>query len=255
VLLLLAGCALERGDAGGGAGSGIDSARQWECDQNDMTLVCQAAIAAADDDPNAYTCEANSASVSCPPAFALAELEEDLESMGLGDEIAATPWACLRTGAVERHCMKDLAAAAPGDPPDDTPDEPSDSRPDDPDPDDDSTTPDPEIPSDCAPESWEPYFCALATASYRNHGVDIEFPCDIFDANAGFDSTLDDVPVGEGDPSLPSCHDGEWAMRDQSWLDAVSHGCFDLHDPILTMCQQGANYAPNSGACAATGTW
>jgi hypothetical protein len=44
-------------------------------------------------------------------------------------------------------------------------------------------------------------------------------------------------------------------MREQSWLDAVWKGCLILSEPILVMCQQAANYAPDTGACNATGTW
>ena len=44
-------------------------------------------------------------------------------------------------------------------------------------------------------------------------------------------------------------------MRGDSWMEAAMAGCNNLSDAILVMCQQGANYAPNAGACNTTGTW
>jgi hypothetical protein len=258
-LAFLLACGAQRDGSDPTPGGGIDVARQWQCDEDgDTRVVCEGVTLADAEAPGAYACDDDDGREICPPASAFAELEEALEEPRL-DAFVAVPWACLRTGASALHCTKDLTTpdeTPPGDPPDgDPPDpsEPSDTPPGDDDP--GSSAADPTPPSDCQPESWEPYFCALATAKYRQHGVDITFPCDIFDALAPFSSTFDEIPTGAGDPSLPSCHDGEWAMRDQAWLDAVGQGCLDLNDPILVLCQQAANWAPNSGACAATGTW
>jgi hypothetical protein len=117
------------------------------------------------------------------------------------------------------------------------------------------SAPEPTIPSSCDAKAWEPYFAQLATHEYGDCGVDITFPQSIFDTS----KTLAGVAwAGAGASSTagaPSCHDGEWQMRQQSWLDAVSKGCMNLNDAILVMCQQAANYAPSTGKCSATGTW
>ncbi len=247
----IGGCAVERGDDTE-PGDGI-SPRSWECAGQDTQVRCELASSGETDDPAAYACDAGDEGALCPPGTMTAEIAEFVEDLDAVDDFADLPWACLRTGANQRHCVKELALTTPtpGPRPGDEPgpaDEPGPSAPE--------SVPEPEVPGDCNPLSWEPYFCQLATARYREHGVNITFPCGIFDALATFESTLPGVPtVVNGDETLPSCHDGEWGMRDQAWLDAVGHGCLTLRDPILAMCQQAANYAPESGACRATGAW
>jgi hypothetical protein len=110
----------------------------------------------------------------------------------------------------------------------------------------------PRTPADCSNAAWETYFCELATYSYRDAGVDISFPCTIFDASEPFTGPS---PERDFSATTVSCATGEGQMRSAAWLEAVSTGCTDLSTEILTLCQQAADFAPVSGACSATGTW
>lgn len=261
VLLALGGCD-ERGATDQGIGGIHIDARQWECESEDDSLTCTAAAESHPDESGAYACMTNEENGTCPPVEAIdvladAEIWLDLEGK---------PWACLLTGEHQRQCLKEIAAPdvdpgspdAPGDPGepggDDTPSDPGGDTPD-PGSDDapgSDTVEDPSVPTDCGYETWEAYFCQLSSARYQAHGVDVTFPCDIFDADGIMEVPTD---VGSADPDAPTCHDGEWDMREQAWLDAVSAGCMNLNNAILVMCQQAANYAPEVGACRATGTW
>jgi hypothetical protein len=194
------------------------------------------------------------------------------------------PWACLLTGDTQRTCSKNVESASrtireqgnegvtcdqgdescmtePGS------EEPGTTEPGSTEPgtEEPSTPPemgepvgepgDPVPPSSCEPTAWEGYFRDHATFEYQRHGVNIDFPQEIFDALADFTSLAiasANVPVTEG---APSCHEGEWAMREGAWFDATMEGCLNLNNAILVMCQQAANYAPTVGACNATGTW
>jgi hypothetical protein len=187
-------------------------------------------------------------------------------------------WACLVTGKVQHQCARDLKTvsrsesdgsneghgpresngSAPsngghednGSPPKEGPDETCQGGCSD-----GSENEKPAPPSSCAPVEWEPYFAKLATYEYAMHGVAVVFPREIFNTKAAFTDLAVASASTKSTPGAPSCHDGEWDMRQQSWLDAVSQDCTGLRDPILVMCQQAANYAPNTGACNATGTW
>lgn len=252
--LLALGCDVERGDLEADEGI-VLTPRQWECAQEDDRFKCSVAMAAEDGELPAYACATDEDRDGCPPADALGELAVEAR-----DALDSMHWACLLTGEHQRECIKELVApdAEPVGGPDggDSPGQPGggDDVPSDA-PDD--STGEPELPPDCEPASWEAYFCDMATAKFQAHGIDIEFPCEIFDAEASMASTLPGVPTGAGPAAsdAPSCHDAEWDMREQAWLDSVNVGCFDLGEPITVLCQQAANYAPGTGECRATGTW
>jgi hypothetical protein len=97
----------------------------------------------------------------------------------------------------------------------------------------------------------------MATFQYHQNGVNIDFPQNIFDVNADFNALALASANPPTNPGAPSCAAGESAMRENAWLDAVMAGCSDsaMSNAILVMCQEGANFAPRSGACNATGTW
>lgn len=240
--LLITGCA---GEITGESGS----SQQWLCDADGERVTCGAAIPGAEGEAGAYACMGGEGTEACPPADAFAELEGLLPA-DLFAELDSLPWACLLTGAHERHCTRDAARAREME----TRSEPVTSEAPPPGDDGGEFTP-ASIPGDCVPTSWESYFCEHATFSYRSHGVDVTFPCDIFDVSASFTDLAIASAGVRSTPGAPSCHEGEWAMREGAWLDAVTAGCTGLSDAILVMCQQAANYAPDSGACSATGTW
>ncbi|GEM_PF-5229747 len=245
------GCDPERssdGDPGGGL-----SGRLWSCEETESQVICSAAIAAQPGESDAYACDAEDKRSICPPAGTLpANLVSD-------ENVSEAPWACLVTGEHQRECIKGLRALdeRPTQVPDDCAAGSTCQAPDgneaDPTPtgEDPDPSTDPVPPTECIPDLWEPYFCALATNSYRSNGVDITFPCEIFDANA-LAPVEEILPLNLG---MPSCASGESAMRRDSWLDSVDQGCTQLSGAILVMCQQGANYAPRVGACMPTGSW
>jgi len=244
-------------------GENVGGEQQWLCDIEDGAVVCTVAMPAAAGEIGAYACMAGEERVTCPPAASfegIAGLDELLVAYDFGDDFYALPWACLLTGEHQRHCARDVdrATAALRSEPTPSGDPDGDGGGDytpAPDGGDELGGGDPELPGDCLPASWEAYFCAHATHEYRSHGVDITFPCDVFDASADFTGLAlasAGVPTTAG---APSCHEGEWAMREGAWRDAVLVGCMDLNTEILVLCQQAANYAPTAGVCNATGTW
>jgi hypothetical protein len=215
-------------------GDEVAGSRQWLCTHDGEGISCEAAIPGAPGEAGAYACALGEAAEGCPTPETVAEL---LASLGI-DVPADAPFACLLTGAHERECVLSLlpdlgslgGAGVLG----------------------------AQLPGDCTPAAWEAYFCEHATAAYRMHGIDIEFPCDVFDVSASFidvaiEGALRPPTVPQGD--VPTCQPGEYEMRQGAWLDAVTAGCTNLDDPILTMCQQAAEFAPTTGACASSGAW
>ncbi len=285
IMTLMWGCV-----PAGKVGTEIASTSQWLCSADSAALSCRAAMPAKPGESGAYACVLGDSSDACPPELvpeSVAGLNELLSAYQFDDvRLAEIPWACLLTGNAERDCIKSVKRAAdkevrtpdPGtgevggddgdvSPSDDvpTPTDPGtvDGTPDDGVP-DDGQVPDeghqtiaeePAPPANCEPQGWEGYFQQRATYSYQQHGVDIVFPREIFDVTANFN----DLAIASGflpdNPGAPSCHDGEWAMREDAWLDATMEGCMGLDQAILVMCQQAANYAPTAGACNATGSW
>ena len=251
VCSVLVGCA---GSLGGEEGVGSD--RQWLCESDGELVTCSAAIPTGPGEDGAYACRPGESRESCPPEAALDPVRDEIGDSALVEAFDRLPWACLLTGAHLRDCSRSLERARAALPPETRPaEEPPVEEP----PAEEPPATEPvdefgpaEIPGDCTPATWEAYFCAHATHSYRSHGVDITFPCEVFDAGAAL---TDSAFTRIGAESGPSCHDGEWAMRQQAWLDAVGAGCMDLSSEILVLCQQAADYAPTTGACAATGTW
>jgi hypothetical protein len=215
-------------------GDEIAGSRQWLCTQDGDGISCEAAIPAAPGEAGAYACLLGEAAAGCPTPETVAEL---LAELGI-DVPDDAPFACLLTGAHERECVLSLlpdlgtlgGAGVLGAP----------------------------LPTDCSPAAWEPYFCAHATSAYQMNGVDIAFPCEIFDTSASFvdvaiEGALRPRTVPEGE--VPVCQPGEYEMREGAWLDAVTAGCTNLNDAILTMCQQAAEFAPTTGACTSSGAW
>lgn len=113
----------------------------------------------------------------------------------------------------------------------------------------------PAPPKSCSVEDWEPYFAKLATYFHKKHGIDIEFPREIFDCKVPLVDAALGRTTAKSTPGAPSCHEAEWELRMQSWLTAVQHGCMNLNNPILVMCEQATVHAPNTGKCNATGAW
>lgn len=229
------------------------SSALWGCEVKGETVVCTAALSEAANAEGAYACKADDTVARCPDAKALQKvdgLDELLAKSGKG-YFEALPWACLTTGAHQSHCTRDLsrrmqslAGAGGGE------DNGGAEAPEGP--------ASPEIPQTCDVEAWEEYFAQLATYAYNANGVDIQFPRDIFDANGSMiGAAIGGAMSGNGGSmnAGQSCHDGEWQMRNQSWLDAVSVGCMQLNNAILVMCQQAAEYAPKAGKCTDTGSW
>jgi hypothetical protein len=262
----LLGCG--SGDSTPNTKTGSESSGLWGCETSNTSVVCTAAIATAQRAGGVYVCGATAGGATCPDAVALKNvpgLDALLARSGAASAFAAMPWACLITGKHQFQCVRDVGpsagtsdgtggtgdgtGSAPGTGPGGATGDGSGKG---------GATGDgskPPAPSTCDPKSWEPYFAALATYEYNAHGVSITFPRGIFDTSAAFTDLAVASASVKSTPGAPSCHDGEWEMRQQSWLDAVQKGCTALNDPILVMCQQAANYAPNTGACNATGTW
>jgi hypothetical protein len=237
------------GELSGPGPSETGSSKHWLCEAGGGRVTCSAAIPGAAGEPGAYACTGAEGLEACPSADAFADVAGFLPSELLA-ELEGLPWACLLTGAHERHCTRDAARARDMEveSPPLAGEEPSPSAPSD------EFRP-ASVPADCAATSWERYFCDHATFSYQSHGVDVAFPCDIFDVSQPFTELATASAAVRSTPGAPSCHEGEWAMREGAWLDAVTVGCMGLSDAILVMCQQAANYAPDAGVCNATGTW
>ncbi len=222
-------------------GPARSEAALWQCLTEGNDVTCDAALPAQPGESGAYACEAADPRAVCPPPAAVSRtpgLDALLTRAGADGRFDTLRWACLLTGAHQRTCVREVAPSAP----EKIPTEGGE-----------VTQPPP--PAACDPELWEAYFAQLATFEYRAHGVKITFPRELFDTTASFDDLAIEatrVPANEG---APSCAEGEWAMRQQAWLDAVMNNCLGLNQEILVMCQQAANYAPAQGACGRTGTW
>jgi hypothetical protein len=236
------------------------SSALWGCEVAEDAVVCTAALPASANAEGAYACKSDDTSARCPIVTVdkVAGLRDLFTRTGKEKTFGELTWACLTTGKNQSHCTKNLGApmqglsaasgGGTGAPAGQAPaggNTPADgSRP--------------QIPTTCEPDAWEPYFAQLATYAYNSKGVDIQFPVDIFDAHGSMiDAAMSGALSGNGGSTGTggSCHDGEWYMRDQSWLDAVSVGCMQLNNAILAMCQQAAEYAPGTGKCTATGSW
>lgn len=247
--ITLLSCVLATACAAGAVGSDDHGASaQWLCGAHGERVTCLAAIPATEGEAGAYACSGFERSETCPPADALVDVADQLPPEVLS-ELASLPWACLLTGAHQRHCIREALEMDPLRPPS----EPSA-------PDADGPVGPAPIPRDCALSSWEAYFCQHSTHSYQSTGVDITFPCEVFDPDRSPGELAE--TLGGLASEIPraastdlSCHAGEWLMRDTSWLTAVLSGCLDLSDAILTMCQQAADYANETGLCVPTGTW
>jgi hypothetical protein len=229
----------------------------------------------------AYVCKPGEQAAHCPDAASLknvAGLDQLLQNTAVAKAFASMPWACLATGAHQFQCARDVGTTHDGTGGGDgngsgtgTSDGTANGGTGDGTPAGgngsggsgaggsggtaDGSGGKPPAPSSCVPTAWEPYFAQLATYEYKKTGIQITFPRGIFDTSANFTDLSTAAGSVKTTPGAPSCHDGEWDMRQQSWLDAVQNGCDDLRNAILVLCQQAANYAPNAGACNATGTW
>jgi hypothetical protein len=254
-----------------GAGSGARSEQPtsaWSCTRNGTRVSCQTARANPEKAQMAYGCQADEAGDKCPDSrsvWSTAGLDELLAQDGFASDFAAMPWACLVTGNSEVDCMRDMEEVdlqkhVPGSPGNGGPSgtTPSGSSGDGTGTSGGPTAPTRPIPpTSCAAPDWEPYFAQLATYEYQRAGVNITFPVSLFDLNLlqlGT-SAVAGASSAKSAPGLVSCAEGEIGMRAQSWLDAVMRGCLLLSPAILLMCQEGADYAPDSGACNATATW
>jgi hypothetical protein len=257
VAAALLGCG--GGDSAPNAKTGSESSGLWGCDTSGTSVVCTAAIATAQRAGGVYACGATESGATCPDSAALKQvpgLDALLARSGAASAFAAMPWACLVTGKHQYQCVRDVApSAGTSDGTGGTSDGSGGATGDGSGKGGGTGDGKPPAPSTCDPKQWEPYFAALATYEYAAHGAPVTFPRGIFDTSASFQDLAVASASVKSTPGAPSCHDGEWAMRQQSWLDAVQKGCTMLNDPILVMCQQAANYAPNTGACNATGTW
>jgi hypothetical protein len=239
----------------------------WQCDIESTNVACQAPMPGQAGEPGAYACDANDARAVCPPA-SIVDATPGLNDLVLKYQASTTfkalPWACLLTGRDQRTCVRDVRTgtpSAPGQQPS-TPNEPTQPQmPSDPTQPSNTTPPaqaqvaQPAPPTSCDATAWEPYFANLATFEYQTHGVKITFPRSLFNSGADFQSLATEAGQLPANPGAPSCQQGEGDMRQQAWLDAVMDGCSNLNSAILVMCQQAANYAPQQGACAPTGTW
>jgi hypothetical protein len=240
------------GQLSGRESVGTASSALWACSTKDTRVACTAPTA---DTPKmaAYVCQPGEQSAKCPDQASLnhvAGLDELLQRTRTTATFGQMPWACLVTGGNQSQCMRELGPGTGGGDNGGT-----------------YTTGGstgtggganvgkPPAPSSCEPKAWEPYFAQLATFEYNLNGIKITFPVDIFDTSAN----VVNVAVSGVERYLtvgaPSCYLGELEMRAQSWIDAVAKGCFLLAEPILVLCQQGADYAPTTKACNATGTW
>lgn len=256
VFAVLSGC-------GGGVATIDDrpsKSSQWLCSANETAIQCSAALPGQPGESGAYACKSGELSAACPETTltVIPGAEKLIAKFGLSDKINKVQWACLLTGKHQRQCVQDLAAASrqlqdigelpaanpiPG------------STPGANNPTGTPTGSPPTVPASCDPKAWEPYFKERSTHEYRNAKVDIDFPREIFDVSANFNNLAIESASLPANPGKPSCHEGEWSMREKAWMDAVLKGCTNLNNAILVMCQQAANYAPKAGACAPTGSW
>jgi hypothetical protein len=255
----LAACALSGGEDEPVAQKPSATAKQksalWSCELDAKAVVCTAPLPSSLSDSAAYACQASDATERCPDAGVVTKLEGlagALAKLDSAKDFEAAPWACLVTGKDQFQCTRSIlkratmTLGAPGS-------EGGAAAPDGAGSasyDFDSVPP---PPSSCAPADWEPFFAKLAAHEYHENGVDIVFPRGIFDTKKSLVEIVTTEGTGAG--AGQSCHDGEWSMRRQAWLDAVMAGCLGLNDAILVLCQQAANYAPTTGKCTATGSW
>ena len=247
---------------------GSSANAQWYCNADSQMASCTAAIPKVAGEQGAYACNAGDAIGACPPSIAVSPLQAVVPQT-LWPYFDKLPWACLLTGEHERTCTRSIehariASTATPTIPSNTPEDDVSSPPP-PKPEPGNTPPTTnypsgiegvKLPTDCKPASWEQYFCQHATASYRKHGIDIQFPCKgVFDANGSLVSAAVNTATAPTTPGAPSCLQGEVTMRAGAWLDAVARGCLSLSGPILAMCQQAVAYAPTTKKCNLTGTW
>lgn len=234
-----------------------NKAALWSCALGTSSVTCTAPLPSSLSTSAAYACKSGDDSDRCPDASCLDHvqgLDQALARVGGKDAFASLPWACLVTGKDQFQCTRPLSKMPT---PQKTESAPAPSGGDTGDAnggDSCDCDSEPAPPASCAPTDWEPFFAKLASFEYHEHGVDIAFPRDIFDTSQGLTGVVTATGAAS-EVAGESCHDGEWAMRQQAWLDAVSQGCLDLNDAILTLCQQAADYAPTTGKCSATGTW
>ncbi len=248
---------------------GSQSSALWGCTTKSSKVVCTAGIAAATPQTAAYVCRPDERGATCPDPTALKStpgLDNLLKRAANTAAFTTMPWACLVTGKHQLQCAREIVLRSGtgegggGEPtgPDDRPATPTPAGGDGNGSTTGGTTGDgtkPAAPPSCGASAWEPYFAELATYEYKKHGVAITFPRNIFDTTKPLVDFSIAGAIPKTTPGAPSCHEGEWEMRQQSWLDAVGNGCQALNDAILVLCQEAANYAPSTGECNATGTW
>ena len=283
-VLLACGGSEPSSDTIAATGTRTQTQALWACDAKNTRVVCTAPVIAEAPKQPFYVCESKDRGATCPDnqsIKAVPGLERLLETLKATTSFDAMPWACIMTGKQQLQCARELARAGAGgsagagggaggvassdgtsggQPPlasgdgtsgggggagsQDGKGNPTG-----------STAGKPAVPSSCAPTAWEPYFAELATYEYQKHGVSIAFPRAIFDCS----QSMMNLTAAAGSTTVtagaPSCHDGEWDMRQQAWEDAVQAGCTSLNEPIAVLCQQAANYAPNTGSCNMTGSW
>ncbi len=228
----------------------LDTKSQWLCHAGTSAVECTAAMPQQPGELAFYSCAVGDERAVCPVSKSLEKVDglpALLTKYSATDKFSAMPWACLLTGAHERSCVRDLASLTGERVGQKAEPMPSGSNT--------AVAEYPEVPATCDQAAWEPYFAKLATYTYQKHGVDIAFPRELFDSTADFNKLAAESAEVPDNPGKPSCHDGEWEMRNDAWYDAVMNGCTGLNQPILVMCQQAANFAPKSGACSGTGTW
>lgn len=266
------GCAVLWLVAGAGCGGEIASKtqNQWYCTMKGDLARCRAAIPKRDDEAGAYACKVGNTADACPAPAAIEQIRGAVPK-GMREQFGKMTWACLLTGEDARECTRSLhyarksflnpggqklssgssssgssGASQSGGSATSTGSKPRGRV-------GISGVP---LPTNCAPHSWEIYFAAHATASYKRHGINITFPSSgLFNARGSLLSSLVGTANLPTTPGAPSCAPGEWDMRTGAWLDAVSRGCLLLSHAILVMCQQAVNYAPKTKKCNLTGTW
>jgi hypothetical protein len=289
--LVLASAACGSGDATdrlagteGFTGTVASPVTAWSCKTHASMLSCTAPLPAQKGELGAYACMAGESGSGCPGAdsyAAVAGVSALVASAGGKKEFDAMPWACLLTGKEQRQCFRDVAmmgGAAPGGAtghverstgsrmPYNTGTAPPPTAGTPPASGTDGASLDPALPkppASCGTAEWQEFFRELATFTYQKNGIKVDFPASIFDANAPLDPV--GIALGETGDVLTSvvggglggvsCVAAEAEMRATAWVQAVAQGCILLAVPILTLCQQAANFAPKVGACKATGTW
>jgi hypothetical protein len=267
ISLALCACLGPQGD---GFGKAPETPSTWSCNTSGSRVDCTQARSNPEKAQMAYACNPTETDATCPDVASIDG------TPGLGDLLARynantsfqlMPWACLVTGQNQVDCLRDVgyayspstgtAKGQTGNEPNDQNEPPSQSMP--------PSTPGSPVPpgsppATCEGKAWETYFARIANYSYQTNGVSVTFPRSIFNidenpAELAIQTASDQLGSQRSASGALSCAAGEIEMRAQSWIDAVMQGCVLLSPGILIMCQQGANYAPASGACNATATW